>query len=284
MNKALKRGVLILLMTIALTAFILLACGPAAPLDDNPVGTLPIQAQQEEPTRRPTRTPYPTDFVKPAELPPPTPVPPLPTENPNQSAQQGGNVGVKPDLAGDVTAFTREHKERGNFDAVVRVRVTGHRTVPKDTTVDWPVHNPPYVSKQDGSAYPWYFQDIAVVETYYGELPEAYSLIEVKINLSPSWAVGEEYIVFVLQAAVAEDAPEGIGGWRFNEEQLAAFGGIAGFLESEQAWALDGTTAWKSPTEGDSPFTPGSDLAAAKATGDSLSVDNLVAAIKAGLR
>ena len=156
--------------------------------------------------------------------------------------------------------------------------------VPQDTSVDWPEYDPPYLFDEDGVAFPWFFQDIVILETYYGELPEKYSLLEVKIiETVPSLPVGEQYIVFVVRAVVPDDAPEDSGGWHLNDEQLRAFGGVAGAIRFQQAWAIEGDTAWKCHDGGHFDFTPGSSLADAMATGDNLPVTDLVAAIKAGL-
>ena len=240
------------------------------------------QLVEPTPTIRPTTPPLPPGSGKPT-LTEPT-YTPFPTLAPDPTPDQNTAIARESssDLADEVTKYVEKGMTGGTFKIICRVTVTGHRFVEKDTTLDWPEEDPLYYDGPDGTAIPYYFQDVSVTECYHGELPETYSLIELKVHPEPSLEIDQDYIVFLNRTVVPDTAPEGVGSWRFNEEQLEAFGGIAGIAKGHQLWAIDGDTAWKTPATGGIDFFPGSSLADAKATGDSMPVSELLAAIEAG--
>ena len=262
---------------------VLLACGPAAPSNPISIPELPVAQPQEssDPTPQPTRTLPPDDYVKPTvNYPTYTPFPTLPPD-PTQTAEEllasAQSQMVAPSLTDQVTSFT----EAGDYDAIVRLRMTGHRTIEQDTSVTWPPDPPFFIN--EGEVLPWHLQDITIVETYYGELPETYSLMETALLPTTSLETNREYILFVTRLIEPDTAPEDQGVWRLTAAQLTAFGGIAGTLKAEHSWVIERDTAWRTPYDGGWDFTPGSDLATAKTSNESLSVTDLVAAINAGL-
>ena len=257
-----------------------LACGPAAQQpgpDESTIAQPPAQATNPTPTARPTRTPYPTDYIKPTDLPTHTPFPTLPPDpTPEVRPFEAADHTAVPTLAEQVTQYARD--EMYNYDVVARVRALSHRTVRPDLSINWPNDEPPYFDSDNG-AVPWRRTRIQVVEAFHGRLSVGYELLAPTLSPNPSLEVNREYFLFIFQAFGGEDDfPGESGRYHFNEEQLKAFGGKGGWLSTEQAWVIDGDAAWRVPIEHFWDTTPESNLAAAKAAGESLSVTELVAA------
>ena len=122
-------------------AMLVIACGPAAQLDQEDSAGITSSAPQEEPpTLQPTRTPYPDDQEKlpadPTLTPFPTLVPnPVPAGNQPRSAEAEAET----DWAQEVTDFTKNDYE---YDVVMRVRPLSHRVVAADLSADWPNNEP----------------------------------------------------------------------------------------------------------------------------------------------
>lgn len=286
-----------LVASAALLGLLVLACGPAAQGPGEPAGIEPpppapdatpivltgVHDQFPVPTHGPTKTPYPTDFVKPAEKPAGPAETPLPTIGlPPDPTPSGGATGAsEPSLTDQVTSVVRD--EPYAYDVIVRVRPLSFRTPPVAENVEWLEH-PPYYGA-DGAAIPWLRTKIEVLETLHGDaLPANYEVMIPNLMPNASLETGQEYILFIYQFVVGEnDFPDRSGRHRFNETQLTAFGGKGGYLLADQFWVIEGETTWRVPLDHSvDPENEGSDLAAAKASGESLSVADLKAAIRAG--
>ena len=278
-----------LLLTI-LAAVTLAACGPSAhyqeSLDNGNAPTSRVATQADD-TPGPTGTPeiYPT---KPPFPPTFTPYPTLEPDPPGAAEEQPpvDRRAATPvlSLEDEVTQFTRERKDT-RYNAIIRAEVTAHRLVEPNLDITWPdeIGNPPYYEELNGDGYAsWRRSKLDITATYYGSLPQGYELLAPSFFPNDALDIGNEYILFITQAYVSEDEFPGRGKHHLNEEQLTAFGGKAGYVLSSHAWIIDGDTAWKLPLEhiggADTP-----DLPVAKATGDSLSVTDLVSAINTGL-
>ena len=279
---------------MAVLTVLALACGPAARQpapDESAIAQPPAQATNPTPTARPTRTPYPTDYIKPTDLPTYTPFPTLPPDptsevrpfdvSPKDVEHEDVEHAAAPTLAEQVTRYVRD--EMNNYDVVARVRVLSHRTVPANLEIDWPGDHPPYYGDDTG-AVPWRRTKIQVVEAFHGRLPEGYELLGPTLLPNASLEANREYILFIWQGYVGDDDfPGEPGRNHFNEEQMEAFGGKGGWLMMEQAWVIEGSTAWRMSKEHFWDVTPESNLTAAKAGGESLPVSKLVKAINAGV-
>lgn len=96
--------------------------------------------------------------------------------------------------------------------------------------------------------------------------------------------MGKEYILYITRYRGAKgEQPEDFYLYRYNAEQLAAFGGPGGILWKDYSWIIDGDDAWRMNRDHlwDSEDVP--NLTAAKAIGERLSLTDLKAAINAGL-
>ena len=270
-----------------------LACGPASPSERGAAAQAetPASAGTPTPTIQPTRTPYPPGYVKPTRLPTRTPFPtlapdPTLTPTPEGVVPLGDNSGGSapaptPTLAEQVTEFARDRREE--YDAIARVRVLSHRSVTLPEGIEWPPLQNPSLGR-----WPWDRAGIQVVEVYRGELPDNYELASPGFRPNTKLEIDQEYILFILKVFVAKDEYTYDGThvrFLFNEEQLDAVGGRGGTHFGEQVWLVEGETAWRIPLDHVLDTTgSGSDLAAAKAGGESLSVAELKAAIAAAFK
>ena len=96
---------------------------------------------------------------------------------------------------------------------------------------------------------------------------------------------GQEYVLFIsktfVRASEYPDAPH--DKFLYNQTQLNAIGGEGGTKFALQSWIVDGERAWRIPVEHFSEGATRSDIAAAKAGGESLSLSELENAIRQGL-
>ena len=289
------KGWTISLLLVSL-AGLALSCGPASPSERGAATqadtTAPAETATVPPTDtiQPTATPYPPGYVKPTDLPtwtpfstlppdPPTPEPAVPSQlSPGTSSPKPSSPG--PTLAEQVTEYVEV--ERDYYDAIVRVTARSQRDVVVPHASDeskWPPMQSPQLSN-------WRRTGITIAGTYKGELPDDYEMI------SPfEWIkngeldVGEEYILFVRREWVRKgefpDEKDQRSRFHFDKEQLDAVGGRGAVFLGDQAWIVDGDTAWRIPQKHIVEGPPGSDMAAAQAGGESMPVGELVAAIKA---
>ena len=237
--------------------------------------------EENTPTTAPTKTPYPTDFVKPTELPTPTPII-FPTDAPpSRSSEKTGDAST---LASEVTRFT-DQRAHYAVAAISHVRVVSHRTVEPDLDEDWPNDTPPYEYLGD-EPMAWKRTVIEAVETLHGTIPDNYELMTLEPSKNQWLEQGKEYILFIREGTVLDSELTGDANGRyvFNEDQLEAFGGHAGLALHPQLWIIDGDTAWRLPGDHLWNLTKSSDLAAARAGGENLSVVAMKAAIRAGLK
>lgn len=267
-------------MTAApLLAVLALACGPVATPGqgaDAQEAETPAEAGTPTATIQPTRTPYPTDYVKPTDLPTHTPWPTLPdppTPEPTEPVQHSPG----PTLAEQVTQYARDNRE--HYHAIARVRVLSHRSIPPPEGIEWP----PLADPTLGGRLTWDRAKIRIVEAYHGELPDSYDLASPSPRPNTKLEIGQEYILFILKVFVAKDEyDDGRVLFLFNEKQLEAVGGKGGSHYGDQVWIVDGDKAWRVPPDHMLTTDPASsDLAAARAGGESLPVSELKAAIAA---
>ena len=126
---------------------------------------------------------------------------------------------------------------------------------------------------------------VDILKSYYGTLSDPYLMVEFNTLPNEDLEIGQEYIVFVLEAFVGEgEYPGDSSRVHYNQKQLDEIGGRGGIFLGRQLWIVDGDTAWRIPVEHIVEGPPGSDLAAAKDAGESLPVTELEAAIVAALR
>ena len=263
------------------SAALALACGPVAPAGqdatepETPTATTAAVQPTEPPT--PTATLYPPGYIKPTDLPTTTPFPTLPdppTPAPTVFVQDSPG----PTLAEQVTQFAED--EAGNYDAVARVKVVSNRQVTIPDGIQWPPMREPTFSDTN-----LWRTNVNVVKTYYGTLSNQYDFVTLDSLPNAALDVGREYIVFIYENFVGESEYPGEGGRRhYNQEQLDGIGGRGGIFLGEQLWIVDGDTAWRIPVEHILEGPSGSDLAAAKAGGESLLVTELEVAIVTAFR
>lgn len=273
-----------LALTLAMSLFLFLACGPASPVGPGESAGITSPAPQEEPTPtlQPTRTPYPDDQEKPPADPTLTPFPtlvpnPVPAGNQARSAESEAGT----DWAQEVTDFTRNDYE---YDVVMRVRPLSHRVVAADMSADWPNNEPPYFFNGE-EVVPWRRTVLEVVEAYDGELPAEYELLSPELMPNQGLEIGREYLLFIIQGVVLSgDFPDEADRYVFSEDQLATFGGKGGFALQNQMWVIDGDTAWRMDEQLIWNVTEVDDLDGAKTNGDRLAVTDFVAAVQAGLQ
>ena len=279
-----------------------LACGPAAPRDANEsagIQSPPQEAPQPDPTvapttAEPTQPPPPTTdpdtefWAVPTNTPWPTLIPEPPavaTEIAQHELRAAGQS--EPSLAVQVQDFIRTN--RGFiFDSIVRAEITEHRLVQPDLETDWPDRpgNPPFFHAlgRTGELASWRRAKLKINETYLGALPQGYEILAPDFAPNQALEIGQEYILFIRQAFVAEgELPDKESVDRYNEAQLTAFGGRAGFQSLDHSWLIDGTTAWRLPRSHIMSLeaTPG--LTAGRNQGDSMTLSELIKAINAGL-
>ena len=304
-------GLFRLTVLIALAYAALLACGPAdqtvqeslgnralteasprdsrtnLPLAEAPQGVRQDSDGQEGDstlTQRPTQTPYPPDYVKPTDLPTYTPfptVPPPPTPDPNEP-RSVEDVPTTPSATELVTQFTRENA--GLVDAAARIRILSRRTVRIPTDIEWPENGVPYIEDENGEPIPHIRTKFEVVDAFYGTVPADYELFTFASWPNSPPEVDREYIFLLrFQVGGEDDFPDDPSKTHYNEAQLEAFGGKGAHVWGEQTWIIEEDTAWRVPGEYLRDKTlRGFALPGAKVAGESLTVADLVAAIKAG--
>ena len=267
-----------LLTAAPLLAVLALACGPVATPGqgtDTQEAETPAEAGTPTATIQPTRTPYPTDYVKPTDLPTHTPWPTLPdppTPEPTEPVQHSPG----PTLAEQVTQYARDRKE--DYHLIARVRVLSHNivTIPED--IEWPPLQNPSIDP-----FSWDRTRIRTVEVYHGEWSDSRDLVSLGFRPNLKLDIDQEYILFILKVFASKDEhDDGRVLFLFNEEHLKAVGGKGGSHWGDQVWIVDGDRAWRVPPDHMLTTDPASsDLAAAKAGGESLPLPELVAAIAA---
>ena len=290
---------LLIILALTLTIAVLLACGPAAQQDAQSIPDLPSAVAPDEPiptftpwptvtprpfpTNLPTITPLPTDYVKPTDSPQPTPWPTLepdPTVDPSIVRAMGESG---PSLVDQVTEYTRT-QEGSNYEVIARFRVLSERTVPiAEDAFEWDPENFPYMGTPDG-LIPWVRSKVEVVDLLHGDAPKQLELMAPEIAPSMSLEVNQEYILFIAAVVVGPEDTTDSNKTRLSAERLEAFGGVGRVFDNDQAWVIEGSTAWRIPKahfwdkSGEV-----SHLMAAKAGGESLSVAGLISAINAGV-
>ena len=287
-----KLGALTTTLVLAGLTVLALACGPASPSERGAAAQVETPAPTEAPTPtiQPTATPYPPGYVKPTDLPTWTPFPTLP---PNPTLEHRLELAAKgdsgadapkstptPTLAEQVTQYARENADY--YDAIARVRSLSHRSVTVPEDIEWPpLYDPTFIGLLSDRT------GIQTVELYHGELPDNYELASWSFRSNLKLDIGQEYILFILKVFVAEGeyTDDGINvRYIFNEEQLEAAGGKGGAYYADQAWIVDGEEVWRVPGDHLVSSTSESDLAMAKADGDSLPLSELKAAIAAAFK
>lgn len=257
------------------------------------------------PTRGPTITPLPSDWVEPPTSPPYTPFPTLmPDPTPDGGAAGQADPTPEPSLAEQVTQYV-SGKGRAD-DAFVRVKVLSHRSVKTPDGFEWPENKEPDLYFPEGSPATRVLTKLKVEETYHGALPEGYQLMSWLMYPNSLLDTGKEYILFVrIKYVGTEDFPGDSSKTHFSEEQLRALGGKVALAHGGHVWVIDGDTAWRVPSDhigevrwrrSPSAIDPatlneemvvktpdGTQLGAARAGGERMSITNLVAAINAGL-
>ena len=281
----------------------LLGCGPAAaPMEPGKTGVVvpaaresqqqiaPAVAEKGQPQAEPAPTatfpPYPTftpalpGWVKPTEGPTPTPEPtfPPPTEGPDLAVE--ATTAPEPTISpAKVTEYLRGLYGSSWDGYLARIKVKSHRETQAPSGMTWPADREGW-----GFTERWRRTKLEVRENYYGAMPQDFEILSWPEFPNGGLEVGMEYILLALAGYVSEG--EFPGGWvaNLNAEQLRAFGGPAGIAWDTQVWIIEGNRAWRVPDEHFYSLTASSDLAAAKAGGESMAVTDLVAAMKAGLR
>lgn len=283
---------LCLLVTGLVISLGMLACGPASPIDlTESAGIQNVPQEdptQEAPTSEPILPTIPT-FI-PTYTPRPT-LPPNPpasaTEQAMHDARQAAAAGQSAtSLASEVTEFTR-YNVGARYEAIVRAKVTAHRIVEPNSTIEWPdrIGNPPYFDKLENEELAaWRRSKLQINETYLGDLPQGYELLAPEFGANQAVDVGKEYIIYIGRYFVAEgEFPDRVALQHYNVEQLSALGGPGGLASLDQTWIIDGDTAWLLPRDHIVSTEYASGLNAGQAAGDSLPLSELVSAIKAGL-
>lgn len=288
---------------LALVAAMLLACGPTAQQDQPSNDDLPSAVAQGEPlptftpwptvtprpfpTNLPTITPLPADFVKPTDSPQPTPWPTLepdPTVDPHIRELLEAPTPTPPPLADQVTEYTQTEEFR-NYEAIARVRVLSQRTVPvPDDILEWPVDEIAYMGTEERGFVPWTRSKVEIIELLHDEAPDYFEILGTELIPNSSLEVDQEYVVFVAAVVVGDDDPRDDGRSRLGKKRLEAFGGEAWFYDNDQTWIIDGDTAWRIPKSHLYGGPAGPHLTAAKASGESLPVAELLAAINRGIK
>ena len=282
--------------------WVLLACGPAAPYQESRSNSLVSGPESGATTETPGRLGRQSDGESDTSDTLPTKPPPDPTNTPfptlapdppgveeemarEMARQRAARNLVEPSLAEQTTEFTRE-KLGKQYDYIVRAEVTAHRLVEPNTDITWPDESfsPPYMLDEDGEYAAWRRSELEISATYQGSLPENYELLAPAFLPNDALDVGQEYILFIGAAYVAEDEfTDRPGKHHLNAEQLEAFGGRGGFARLDHAWAVEGDIAWRLPRAHFMSPNSAPGLPAAKASGERLSVTALVTAINKGL-
>lgn len=293
---------------LTLLAVTVLACGPAAPGEQNVpaaeptatipwLGTPPTESELATLEALPTATPYPPGYVKPTE---PPYVPPLTdaevsatftAELATEAAEQPRGVAAPPDtppptptplpLTEQVTQFA--HEMRGKYDVVARVRAGASRVVAIPDGVVWPNNTKPWGEEKLVRT------PISAITTYYGALPAGYELVTPGSVPNATLESGQEYVLFIRKAFADQSDKHSCSGTPvpghqcYNQAQLAAMGGGGGFFFGAQFWIVSEDRAWQIPSEHIRSRSASSDLAAAKAGGETLPLSDLEVAIQAGL-
>ena len=291
---------------------IALACGPAAsPAATNQaspatptatiwwLGDTPSPSEFATLEAMPTHTPYPPGYVKPTD-PPHSP----PRTDAEIRATLGASIATEEaqwpsrasaetptpqptptpaPLTTQVTQFARN----GGYDIVARVRAgASHKVlVPHDI---WTATTVPLAANWDGLVR----TSIANVTAYHGTLTSDYKLTSPPHLPNVPLDIGAEYIIFI-KTSFAKAADDGVCSNQrpvastalcYNQTQLNAVGGVGGWYDGRQAWIIDGALARRIPGSHFLSRQPVSDLSAARAGGDSLTLSDLEAAIRQGLR
>ena len=195
----------------------------------------------------------------------------------------------EPPLTAQVTQQASDFSQGYPGGAIVRAEITAHRVVEPNLDITWPegLFSPPYFTKleNEDEYAAWRRSKLKINESYYNTLPQGYEIIAPEFAPNQALEVGKEYILYVVRTHLAEDElPDVKRIHRYNEEQLATLGGSGGLAWLDTNWVIDGDTAWRI-TE-DYMFTGltfAPVLGAAKANGESLSLADLEAAIRAGV-
>jgi hypothetical protein len=177
-----------------------------------------------------------------------------------------------PSLTEQVTEFVE--RETGNFDAVAKIRVLSRKelTVPK---TKWPKNQDPHWGD-----HTWLRSRIELLETVHGEAPQNFEIAVASLWPNAALEVNREYIVFLHhQYVTPRDFPGDPTRFHFKKKQMKAFGGPAYIFFGEQTWLVDGEQARRIPVEHLQERTKSSDLAAARAGGQSLDLDELLSTI-----
>ena len=186
-------------------------------------------------------------------------------------------------LTTQVTQFARN----GGYDIVARVRAgASHKVlVPHDI---WTATTVPLPANWDGLVR----TSITKVTAYRGALTSDYKLTSPPHLPNVPLDIGAEYIIFI-KTSFAKAADDGVCSNQrpvaptalcYNQAQLNAVGGVGGWYDGRQAWIIDGALARRIPRPHFLSRQPVSDLSAARAAGDSLTLSDLEAAIRQGLR
>ena len=303
---AAMRAVLGVIIAIAL------ACGPAAtPATTNQaspatptatiwwLGDTPSPSEFATLEAMPTPTPYPPGYVKPTDPPHSPPLTDaeiratlgasIATEEaqwPSRASAETPTPEPTPTpvpLTTQVTQFARN----GGYDIVARVRAgASHKvSVPHDI---WTAATVPLAANWDGLVR----TSITKVTAYRGALASDYKLISPPHLPNVPLDIGAEYIIFI-KTSFAKAADDGVCSSQrpvastalcYNQAQLNAVGGVGGWYDGRQTWIIDGALARRIPRPHFLSRQPISDLSAARAGGDSLTLSDLEAAIRQGLR
>ena len=247
----------------------------------------------------PTATPYPPGYIYPTD---PPYIPPLTNAQigatlaaniATAQAQQASEAAAEtptPEptptptplpLTEQVTQFAREMQ--GRYSVVARVKAEASRNVSIPDNLAWPHNTTPW-GEDSVTRTP-----VTVVTTYYGVMPDSYELVTPPSAPNAAPEAGQEYVFFIRNFFVSENSAECSGARVpggpicYNKAQIDAMGGPGGFQFGAQFWILDGEQAWRIPREHLIIGPAGSDLSAAKAGGDTLSLSDLEAAIRRGI-
>ena len=298
----------LLVLALGLNALVMLAiaCAPAAPggQDGNPTPTPTIwiiddtsPSELATAMAQPTATSFPPGYVRPTDVPYTPPLTDveigatLAASMATEAAQQARGAAAvaptpsptpTPSLTEQVTQFAREMQSR--YDMVARVRAGASRRVSVPDGVTWP-HNQEPIFKGVPGYDSLVRTTVTAVTVYYGTLPSGYELVSHPGGPNATLDTDQEYVLFISKTFVrASEYPEAPHDkFLYNQTQLDAIGGEGGGKFARQAWIVDGDRAWQIPVAHFSEGPTGSDLAAARAGGASLSLSDLEAAIRAGL-
>lgn len=308
-RRAVMTAVVLTLIILSVAA---LACGPAAPARESStdadsasatptlrwLNTPPSPSELATLEAMPTHTPYPPGYIKPTDPSALTDEEVRATRtawitgNAAQQGQHGGAVSgaaeaatntpvpTQVPLTDQVTEFVCDE----HYDAIAYVRAGVSRTVTVPADVEWPSNAKP-LGGDNLVRTP-----VAVVVAYHGELPMGYELVTPQFAPNAALNAGREYILFISKTYANENNPSECSNTRapgvscYSQVQIDAMGGPGGIYHGAQFWVVDGNQAWRMPAAQLRARHASAHLEAGRSAQERLTLDELEAAIRAGLQ